>query len=94
MKRYLTAVAAVAVFGLAACSGGGQEGDWTNAQLEKDGAAAVQDDLGKDVTLECEGGLTNKQGSSIRCKGSDGKAYIIDVKAEGELRASGGTQDF
>jgi len=40
------------------------------------------------------GGLTNKQGTSIRCKGSDGKGYIIDVKSEGELRASGGAQDF
>jgi hypothetical protein len=46
------------------------------------------------VTLKCEGGLTNEQGASIRCKGSDGKGYIIDVKSEGDLRASGGTQEF
>ncbi|MCX4471379.1 hypothetical protein OOK41_13850 [Micromonospora sp. NBC_01655] len=78
---------------LAGC-GGGHEGDWSNEQLQKDGAAAVKRDLGKDGTLQCEGGLTNRQGSSIRCKGSDGMAYIIDVKSEGELRASGGTQPF
>ncbi|HEY0697468.1 MAG TPA: hypothetical protein VGD43_06620 [Micromonospora sp.] len=91
-SRIILGVATALV--LAGCGGGGHEGNWSNEQLVKDGAAAVKRDLGKDVTLQCEGGLTNRQGSSIRCKGSDGMAYIIDVKSEGELRASGGTQQF
>jgi hypothetical protein len=90
-SRVILAVSMALV--LAGC-GGGHEGNWSNEQLQKDGAAAVKRDLGEDVTLQCEGGLTNRQGSSNRCKGSDGMAYIIDVKSEGELRASGGTQPF
>lgn len=78
---------AMAAAALAGCT---QKSNWTEQQLETEGAALVKTQFGADVTLDCPAGLENKQGPSVMCTGSDGKMWLFSATNKGELRAQKG----
>ena len=83
----LVVVAGLATALISACGG---ESDWTESSLESEGAALIKTQTGQDVTVDCQGGLTNKQGSSIMCAGSDGKNWLFYPDNRGKLKVKAG----
>lgn len=47
--------------------GCGAKSDWTEQQLEAEGAKLIKQDFGVDTTIDCPAGLENKQGPSVMC---------------------------
>lgn len=80
-------VAGLAAALVSACSG---PSDWTESSLESEGAALVKTQTGQDVTVDCQGGLTNKQGSSIMCAGSNGTKWLFYPDNRGKLKVKSG----
>lgn len=70
-----------------ACGG---QSDWTESSLESEGAALVKTQTGQDVTVDCQDGLTNKQGNSIMCAGSDGTNWLFYPDNKGKLKVKTG----
>ena len=83
----LLVVAGLVTAAITACSG---QSDWTESSLESEGAALVKTQTGQQVTVYCQGGLTNKQGSSIMCAGSDGKNWLFYPDNRGKLKVKAG----
>ena len=82
----------VVVTGLATAliTGCGGQSDWTESSLESEGAALVKTQTGQDVTVDCQGGLTNKQGNSVMCAGNDGANWLFYPDNKGTLKVKTG----
>lgn len=83
----LPVAAGLATTLITACGG---QSDWTESSLESEGAALVKTQTGQDITVDCQGGLTNKQGSSIMCAGSDGTKWLFYPDNKGKLKVKTG----
>lgn len=64
--------------------------NWSEADLEKQGSALVKQEFKKDTTVDCKGGLTNKQGNSIMCADKEGKPWLFWPDNRGELNVKKG----
>lgn len=83
----LVLVAGLATTLVTACGG---QSDWTETSLESEGAALIKSQTGQDVTVDCQGGLTNKQGNSIMCAGGDGTKWLFYPDNRGKLKVKAG----
>lgn len=70
----LKALGTVGVVGvlLLTLGGCGSRSDWTEQQLETEGAKLIKQDFNVDATIDCPAGLENKQGPSVMCTAGSG----------------------
>jgi len=83
----VAAVALSATLGAAGCT---TKSNWTEQQLETEGAALITKQFQVDVSVDCPAGLENKQGPSVMCTGSDGQQWLFWANNKGELQVKKG----
>jgi hypothetical protein len=86
--RFVATVACAVL--VSSCGLMANHSNWSEADLEKQGAALVKQESNTDTTIDCKGGLTNQQGNSIMCTDKEGQKWLFWPDSQGELNVRKG----